>query len=128
VPGGRNQRVLIVEDNADSARRLITIIHLWGHEARVVYNGAQALDVAKEYRPDVVLLDIGLPGMDGYAVARALRDDPWLKECALLAMTGYDRDEVRLKAKDVGFDRHLLKPLELDALELLLIELAERLS
>jgi CheY-like chemotaxis protein len=123
-PVGRAQRVLVVDDNAHSVESLALIINLWGHDARVAYNGAEAIETARQYQPDVVLLDIGLPGMDGYAVARVLRDDPRVRHATLLAMTGYGRDEDRRDAIAAGFDRHLLKPLELDDLEALLAELA----
>lgn len=124
---GRAQRILVVEDNADSARRLRSIIHLWGHDTRIAYDGIEAIDLAREYQPDVVLLDISLPGMDGYAVARVLREAPELHHAKILAMTGHGFEEDQRKAIEAGFDRHLLKPLELDLLEVLLSELADTL-
>ena len=124
-PGGRPLRVLVVDDNTQSAEFLSVILNLWGHETRLAYNGTEALDSSKEFRPDAVLLDIGLLGMDGYTVARSLRDDPGLRNTTLLAVTGYGRDEDIQRATEAGFDRHLLKPIELDTLERLLMELAE---
>lgn len=119
------QRVLVVEDHTDSARSLISIIHLWGHDARVARTGAEAIVMAGDYRPHVVLLDISLPDMDGYAVARVLRETPGLRDTTIMAVTGHGRDEDRQRALDAGFDRHLLKPLELDELEGLLAGLAD---
>ena len=120
---GRTCRVLVVDDNAHSAESLAQIIKLWGHDSRIAYSGPEAISLAREYGPDVILLDIGLPGMDGCDVARVLRNDPRCRGAVLLAMTGYDRDEDRQRVRDSGFDRHLVKPLELDALEALLARL-----
>ncbi len=118
-------RVLVVDDNAHSAESLALIIDLWGYETRIAYNGSQAIELARDFRPEIVLLDIGLPGMDGYTVARVFRGELSLRSTILLAMTGYGREEDQRKAVEAGFDRHLLKPLELDVLENLLAGLAE---
>jgi signal transduction histidine kinase/ActR/RegA family two-component response regulator len=121
-PTGRLRRVLVVDDNQPSADSLGLIIKLWGHECRVVHQGPDAITEAEVFRPDVVLLDIGLPGMDGYAVARELRSRPHLSGIVLIAMTGYGREEDRERSRDSGFNEHLVKPLDLDALELLLAQ------
>jgi CheY-like chemotaxis protein len=118
------RRVLVVDDNIHSAESLAQIIKLWGHDSRMAFSGPEAIRSAREYGPDVILLDIGLPGMDGCDVARVLRNDPRCRGAVLLAMTGYDRDEDRQRVRESGFDRHLVKPLELDALEALLAQLA----
>lgn len=116
----RSHRVLVVDDNVYSALSLAQILNSWGHSTRIAHEGREAISVAKSFRPDVVLLDIGLPGMDGYAVARSIRGEPECRDAVLLAVTGHDRDADRLKVIEAGFYRHLVKPLELDELEILL--------
>lgn len=109
-------RVLMVEDNPDAAESLVMILELLGHRVRVVHDGIAALDAARAYVPDLMLIDIGLPGMDGYEVARRMRRDPALKDVVLVALTGYGRDEDKERAMSAGFDYHLAKPVDLDAL------------
>jgi CheY-like chemotaxis protein len=107
-------RVLVVEDNADSAELLATLLEFDGHVARVAHDGPTAILEAHSFRPDVVLCDIGLPGMDGYAVAERLtREQPAAK---LIAITGYGQSEDRRKSVRAGFLHHLMKPLEADEL------------
>ncbi len=119
---GSTRRVLVVDDNVASADSLGLIIRLWAHECRVVHSGPEAVEEAEAFRPDVVLLDIGLPGMDGYEVARELRSRPHSRSAVLLAMTGYGREEDRRRTRESGFNDHLVKPLDLDALEMLLAQ------
>ncbi len=114
-------RILVIDDNIHSAESLALIIKLWGHDTRVAHGGPKALEIAAAYRPEIVLLDIGLPEMDGYAVARSLRATDGLDGALLVAITGYSRDEDRLRSREAGFDHHLVKPLDLDALEGLLV-------
>lgn len=110
-------RVLIIEDHADSAETLKDILEMNGHVVAVAFSGPEGLASAKSVRPDVVLCDIGLPGMDGFAVARAIRSDPDIRSCFLVALSGYaSTDDIR-RSIDAGFDRHLAKPADLDALE-----------
>jgi CheY-like chemotaxis protein len=103
-------RVLLVDDNTDGADSLAALVRLAGHEARVAHDGPGALEAAAAFRPQVVVLDIGLPGLTGYEVARRLRADPDLAGAALVAVTGYGRDEDRERARAAGFDHHLVKP------------------
>jgi CheY-like chemotaxis protein/two-component sensor histidine kinase len=116
--GGR--RVLVVDDNRDSAETMAVLLRLWGHEARSAEHGEAALAVAQEFRPQAVLLDIGLPQMDGYEVARRLRALPGLDGVLLIAMTGYGQDRDRRRARRAGFDHHLVKPVDPEALRRLL--------
>jgi CheY-like chemotaxis protein len=109
-------RMLIVDDNRDSADSMALLQELSGHQARVANNGPDALVVACEFRPEVVLLDIGLPGMDGYEVARQLRQMPELAGAFLVALTGYGSVADREKAHEAGFDEHLVKPADLNQL------------
>jgi CheY-like chemotaxis protein/two-component sensor histidine kinase len=116
-PPGPRARVLIVEDNADAAESLAMLLELLGHHVRIVHDGAAALAEARADAPDVMLVDIGLPGMDGYAVARAIRDDAALGAITLVALTGYGREEDRLRTVAAGFDHHLVKPVDIDKLQ-----------
>ncbi|WP_439627070.1 PAS domain S-box protein [Gemmata sp.] len=110
VPSGH--RLLIVDDNRDAADSLAVLLELQGHEVRVAHNGPAALEVTKGYRPDVVFLDIGMPGMDGYEVARRLRQQPGLENVVLAALTGWGQKEDRRRTADAGFNHHLVKPPE----------------
>ncbi len=111
------RRVLIVDDNEDAANSLAMILNLGGHETASVYTAVDALQRAASFKPDVVLLDIGLPGMDGYEVAQKMRELPGLRDIRLVAVTGYGRSDDRIRARDAGFDDHLTKPVEFAVLE-----------
>jgi len=112
APAGDGRRVLVVDDNPDVAESTATLLALFGHQVLTVGDGAQALLQAEGFRPDVVLLDIGLPGMDGYEVARRLRQLPALRDARLVALTGYGQASDRQRGRDAGFDEHLLKPVD----------------
>lgn len=114
------RRVLVVDDNRDLAESLGMVLRLWGHDVKVVYDGPGALAAAREYRPDVVFLDIGLPGLDGYEVARRLRGPLGFRDARVVAITGYGREEDRRKAREAGFDVHLTKPVDPEELQKLL--------
>jgi signal transduction histidine kinase len=105
-------RVLVVDDNVDAAQMLGMVLELHGHSVATAHDGIEALHRAREMRPDVVVLDIGLPGANGYDVARAIRAESALEGVRLVAVTGYGRDEDRKRCMDAGFDLHLVKPLE----------------
>ena len=124
----RIRRVLIIEDQADAAQSLREALELCGHEVQVTDNGPAGLSRAREFRPEVVLCDIGLPGMDGYQVARVFRADESLKDMFLVALSGYALPEDLQRAAEAGFDRHLAKPPRLDQLEELLSSLRRRSS
>jgi DNA-binding response OmpR family regulator len=113
-------RVLIVEDNRDTADMLSDIVHDWGHETRVAYDGVAGLQVADQFQPQVVLLDIGLPKLPGYDVARRLRERDWGQEALVVAVTGWGEDSDRRKSEAAGIDHHLVKPVNTDVLEGLL--------
>jgi PAS domain S-box-containing protein len=119
-------RVLVVEDNVDAATSLEMLLRLYGHEVRVENSGPKALEVLAAFRPDVVLLDIGLPGMDGHEVARRLRAQAEWAQLPLVAMSGYSEDEARRQKGYEGvFDRHLVKPADPDSLQTLLAGLGK---
>ena len=118
----RSRTVLIVDDNKFAADSLASVLELAGHQPRVAYNGHDALGLIDSFVPEVVLLDIGLPGMDGFEVAREMRRHKRLKGVLLMAVTGYGHDEVLQRSAEAGFDHHLVKPLDLDALLTMLKE------
>jgi CheY-like chemotaxis protein len=106
------RRVLVVDDNRDSVESLKMLLELWGHDVRSAYDGPTALAIAAEYRPGAVLLDIGLPGMNGYELAQGLRALAGPQDLLLIAITGYGQDEDRQRAQEAGIDYHLVKPVE----------------
>jgi PAS domain S-box-containing protein len=120
APVGR--RILVADDNQDAADSLAMILELGGHDVRVVHDGRAALSVAQSFRPDTALLDIGMPNLNGYEVAQALRQEQWGSGITLIALTGWGQESDRQKAIEAGFDRHLTKPIDPDALEALLSE------
>lgn len=110
-------RVLIVEDNTGIATMMTALLRRLGHEVRAVYDGEAALVATEEFQPHVVLLDIGLPKLSGYDVARRLRTQPAGSQALLVALTGYGQESDRQEAFDAGFDEHLVKPVGLDKLQ-----------
>jgi two-component system CheB/CheR fusion protein len=122
---GRSLRVLVVEDNVDAADTLGLLLRLYGHEVQLARTGPTALEMAADSRPDVVLLDIGLPGMDGYEVAKRLRERPEFKDVMMCALTGYTPSEAdRHRQKETGFDHYYVKPVDLK----MLLELFEKVG
>jgi PAS domain S-box-containing protein len=117
---GRRRRILVVDDNEDAVDTLAILLELEGHEIRTALDGPAALEIAREFRPDAVLLDIGLPGMDGYEVARRLRGWPETRGAALVAITGYGQLEDKCRAESAGFDHHMVKPVDPNELNRLL--------
>jgi CheY-like chemotaxis protein len=113
--------VLVVDDNRDSAESLAALIGTLGHEVHLAHDGQQALALARQLAPDLVLLDIGMPGMNGHEVARRLRTDSALADMILIALTGYGSEDDRRASHEAGFDGHLVKPIDFDALERLLV-------
>jgi CheY-like chemotaxis protein len=112
----RSIKVLIVDDNAQAAASLATLLSLDGHEVSCVGNGRDALEAARRFRPEVVLLDIELPGMSGYEVARRLREDPALEGMRIAALSGHGSAEDRRRSLESGCDEHLVKPVDEQAL------------
>jgi signal transduction histidine kinase/ActR/RegA family two-component response regulator len=109
-PTGPCLRVLVVDDNVDTVTTLAMLVQESGHDVRTAYDGPAVLEAALDYRPNVVLLDIGLPGLDGFEVAKLLRRQPALQHAVLVAMTGYGRESDRQRSREAGFDHHLVKP------------------
>jgi CheY-like chemotaxis protein len=113
-----------VDDNRDVADSCALLLALTGHDVRAVYDGPTALAEAQAFRPDVVLLDLGMPGMDGFEVARRLRQQPDLKDVALVAMTGWGQEDDRRRTREAGFTQHLTKPVEPETLKEVLAQCA----
>lgn len=122
------RRVLVIEDNVDAAESLREALELGDHEVAIAYSGPEGVEAARRYKPDVVLCDIGLPELDGYGVAQALRadPDPKLRSSFMVALSGYALPEDVQRSREVGFDRHLAKPPSMEALETLLQEASPR--
>ena len=108
--------MLVVYDNVDTANGMARLLRFSKHEVRVAHNGEEALAVAREYRPEVLLLDIGLPGMNGYELASALRREDWGRDAVLIAVSGYGEKQARDRSKAAGITHHLLKPVTFDTI------------
>jgi CheY-like chemotaxis protein len=117
-------KVLVVDDNHYAATSLSMLVAMLGHDVRTGFDGVQALDLAGEFHPDLVLLDLGMPRMDGYEACRRLREQPWGAEAVVVAVTGWGRDDDRRKTQLAGFDQHLVKPVAPDAIASILSRLA----
>lgn len=114
------RRVLVVDDNHDSAATLAMLLEMTGHETLTTHDGAESVEAAERFRPDVVLLDLGLPGMDGFEVCRAIRSRPWSRHTTMVAVTGWGQTDDRRKSEEAGFDAHLVKPVGYSDIESLL--------
>ncbi len=114
------RRILVADDNSDALESLATLLELGGHEVFSAANGALALESAERHLPEVALLDIGMPKLDGYEVARRIRAQPWGRRITLVALTGWGQESDRRRSGEAGFDSHLVKPLDLDKLTALL--------
>jgi len=115
-------KIMVVDDHHDAADSLATLLRLLGHQVRVAYDGASALETATLFRPQVALLDIGMPGMDGFELATRLRREPALEQILMIALTGYGRDEDRQRSRDAGFNAHLVKPVDIATLNALVAQ------
>jgi CheY-like chemotaxis protein len=124
-PTARSLRVLVVDDNVDTVESLAMLL-MEGHEVRTAHDGLKGLEAALEYRPDVVLLDIGLPGLNGYEVAKRIRLHPALKNVVLVAMTGYGQETDRQRSQEAGFDHHLVKPARFEQVQKILASVSSK--
>jgi len=119
----RSRRVVVIDDHPDAAESLKDGLALIGHEVQVAFNGPSGLELARESRPEVVICDIGLPGMDGYAVASAFREDPAMRGTYLIALSGYAQPEDLQRSAEAGFNQHVAKPPDIEKLDQLLSEI-----
>lgn len=123
MPNTPHLKILVFDDNPDSATSMAMMLTMMGHETRTAHDGEAALSTAEEFRPRVVLLDIGLPKLNGYEVAQRLRQSEWGAAMFLVAITGWGQDEDRRRSADVGMNLHLVKPVEPGALDRVLADL-----
>ncbi len=114
------RRVLVVDDNESAADMLAAVVEMLGHEVRTALDGARAIEVAASFRPEVIIMDLGMPTMSGYEAARRIRSEPWGAGIVMVALTGWGQEEHRIRTKEAGFDRHLVKPATAETLERLL--------
>lgn len=111
------RKILVADDDQDSAESLALLFQLMGHDVRAAQSGLAAIDVAAEFRPDLIVLDIGMPGLDGYEVCRRIRQHDWAQTIVIAALTGWSRDEDRDRSEEAGFNHFLVKPVDPKALE-----------
>jgi CheY-like chemotaxis protein len=123
APAAAPLRVLVIDDSQDVAQTIGWMLEEMGHDYRLLHDGREALDAARAYQPDAILLDIGMPGMNGYEVCRMLRRDERLGSVPIIAQTGWGQEKDKASAAEAGFDHHLVKPVGFGALEALLASL-----
>jgi DNA-binding response OmpR family regulator len=123
TPTKQGFRILVVDDNHDSALSLAMMLSIMGHETRTAHDGESAVETAETFLPEVILLDIGLPKLNGYEVAQRIREQAWGASMFLIAVTGWGQDEDRQRSSEVGLNVHMVKPVEPAALERILAEL-----
>ena len=119
-------RILVVDDNRDSAESLSLLLETLGNDVRTAHDGLEAVELAKEQQPELVLLDLGLPSLNGYDVAREIRRQPWGKSTVLVALTGWGQEEDRRRSAEAGFDHHLVKPVDTVRLRSILASIGRR--
>ncbi len=121
-----SRRILVVDDNRDSANTLGLLLKMNGHEVQKAYDGLEAIAAAEDFRPNVILLDLGMPKMNGYDVCRHIRQQPWGKPITLVALTGWGQEEDIRRTTESGFDAHLVKPLTMSSLKTLFLSFDEK--
>ena len=114
--GAKARRILVIDDNVDAAESLQVLLAVFGHTVEIAHDDVTALPIARAFKPDLVFLDIGLPGMNGYEVAHRLREEIALKSVKLIALSGYGTETDRMRSASAGFHKHLVKPVDPSAL------------
>jgi CheY-like chemotaxis protein len=117
------RRIVVADDNEDSAFTMAMMLKIMGHDVRTAHDGFEAIKVAEAFRPELILLDIGMPILNGYDACRRIREQSWGKGVVMVALTGWGQDEDKRQSREAGFDHHLVKPIEPEALEKLLAAL-----
>jgi CheY-like chemotaxis protein len=117
------RRILVVDDNQDSAASMAMMLQLLGDEVRTAHDGVEAVELAGKFRPQVILMDIGMPRLNGYEATLRIREQPWGRDITVIALTGWGQEVDRVRSKEAGCDGHLVKPVNLPDLEKLLAEL-----
>jgi CheY-like chemotaxis protein len=115
-----HRRILVADDNEDSALSMAMMLKIMGNDVRMARDGVEAVEAAKEFRPEMILLDIGMPRMNGYDACRRIREMDFGRDVIIVALTGWGQDEDKRRSKEAGFDRHLIKPIDPEAIEKLL--------
>ncbi len=125
VPAAKapKRKILVVDDNRDAARSLAILLGIMGNETRTAHDGLEALELAPDFAPDLVMLDLGMPKLNGYETARRIREQPWGQVMQLVALTGWGQDEDKRKSYEAGFNSHIVKPIEPTALAKLLADI-----
>jgi CheY-like chemotaxis protein len=126
--GASTHRILVADDNIDAMESLALLLELAGHEVRKASDGLQAVHVATQWRPDLALLDIGMPGLDGYEVARRIRSEPWGEHMMVVALSGWGQSEDICSSCEAGFNLHLVKPISFAALNGVLAKIPARVA
>ena len=117
------RRILVVDDNRDGASSLAEMLDLMGSDTQTAYDGAQAVEAAEAFKPDVILLDIGMPKLNGYDACRRIRTQPWGRSIVIVAQTGWGQEDDKRKAQEAGFDFHMVKPVDPAAFQKVLAEM-----
>jgi CheY-like chemotaxis protein len=117
------RRILVADDNEDSLASMALMIKILGNDVRTAADGIEAIEMAESFRPSLILLDIGMPKLNGYDVCRRIREQTWGADVVIVALTGYGQEDDKRQAKEAGFNRHLVKPVGLDAIRKLLDEM-----
>ena len=123
MPASAPRRILVVDDNPEIVMSLNALLGMSGNTMHTARDGEEAITVAEQVRPEVILLDLGLPKLDGYEVCRRIRQQAWGKHLVIVALTGWGQDEARAKTREFGFDMHLVKPVDPETLFLVLASL-----
>ena len=121
-----SRRVLVVDDNADGAEALALLLRLQGHIVEIAHDGEEAIAAAERFQPHAILLDLGLPGLNGFEVCQRIRQRPWGAAVLMVAQTGWGQAQDRARTRDAGFDAHLTKPIDPAAVQDMLVTLKER--
>jgi DNA-binding response OmpR family regulator len=123
---GNSLRILVVDDNQDAAESLMLLLQCSGHEVQVAHDGEQALLTAQSFLPELVFMDLGMPGLNGFEAARRVRREKWGQDVMLVALTGWGQEDDRRRSAEAGFDKHLVKPVEYEEVDRLIGILAQR--